>query len=65
MRSVTHIVVFDRDGEVAGYFQVPHVPTPKERAADESLRSEPNPAALQAVSEWIAERFGQVEAEQE
>ncbi|MFH1311993.1 MAG: alpha/beta fold hydrolase [Candidatus Eisenbacteria bacterium] len=36
-------VVFDAEGKVAGFFHVPHVPAPAERAADESLQSEPRP----------------------
>jgi pimeloyl-ACP methyl ester carboxylesterase len=42
--TVDLLVVFDGEGKVAGYFQLPHVPSPDERAADMSLRSEPNPA---------------------
>lgn len=36
-------VVFDAEGKVAGFFHVPHVPAPAERAADELLQSEPRP----------------------
>jgi pimeloyl-ACP methyl ester carboxylesterase len=36
-------VVFDAEGKVAGFFHVPHMPTPAERAADELLQSEPRP----------------------
>jgi pimeloyl-ACP methyl ester carboxylesterase len=37
-------VVFDDDGKVAGFFHAPHVPSPAERAADETLKAKPNPA---------------------
>ena len=37
-------VVFDHKGKIVGFVQAPHVPSPAEMAADDSLRSEPNPA---------------------
>ncbi len=37
-------VVFNNQGKIVGFTQAPHVPSPAEMVADESLRSEPNPA---------------------
>jgi len=37
-------VVFDGEGKVAGFFHLPHVPSPQERADDPSLCSDPSPA---------------------
>lgn len=38
------LVVFDPEGKVVGFFQAPHVPSPAEREADETLAAKPNPA---------------------
>lgn len=42
--TIDLLVVLDAAGKVAGFFHVPHVPSPAELAVDETLSSAPNPA---------------------
>ena len=42
-KTVDLRVVFDDLGRIAGFFQLPYVPSPAARAADPSLRQQPNP----------------------
>ncbi len=42
--TIDLLIVLDAADQVTGFFQLPHVPTPDERAADVSLVSAPNPA---------------------